>query len=117
MHKSELSSRVASLAKATADSVVDAVFSTIADTLATGESVAADNSARSTDKAPADPPQRAEFAYGSQTQWRAGCSSPVRLWPRRHHLTVILGANLPMASVRTNRGRILRVTSVRCVTS
>ena len=43
MNKSELSSRVASdasLSRATADSVVDAVFSTIADTLATGESVA-----------------------------------------------------------------------------
>ena len=43
MNKSELSSRVAadaSLSKASADSVIDAVFSTITDTLAKGESVA-----------------------------------------------------------------------------
>ena len=43
MNKSELSSRVAadaSLSKAGADSVIDAVFSTITDTLARGESVA-----------------------------------------------------------------------------
>ena len=43
MNKSELSSRVASdasLSKATADSVVNAVFSAITDTLARGESVA-----------------------------------------------------------------------------
>ena len=43
MNKSELSSRVAadaSLSKASADSVIDAVFSTITDTLARGESVA-----------------------------------------------------------------------------
>ena len=42
MNKSELSSRVAadaSLSKANADSVIDAVFSTITDTLASGESV------------------------------------------------------------------------------
>ena len=43
MNRSELSSRVAadaSLSKAGADSVIDAVFSTITDTLARGESVA-----------------------------------------------------------------------------
>ena len=43
MNKSELSSRAAadaSLSKAGADSVIDAVFSTITDTLARGESVA-----------------------------------------------------------------------------
>ena len=43
MNKSELSSRVAadaSLPKAGVDSVIDAVFSTITDTLARGESVA-----------------------------------------------------------------------------
>ena len=43
MNISELSSRVAadaSLSKAGADSVIDAVFSTITDTLARGESVA-----------------------------------------------------------------------------
>ena len=43
MNKSELSSRVAadaSLSKAGADSVIDAVFSTITDTLSRGESVA-----------------------------------------------------------------------------
>ena len=43
MNKSELSSRVvadASLSKTGADSVIDAVFSTITDTLARGESVA-----------------------------------------------------------------------------
>ena len=43
MNKFELSSRVAadaSLSKAGADSVIDAVFSTITDTLARGESVA-----------------------------------------------------------------------------
>lgn len=43
MNKSELSSRVAadaSLSKAAADTVIDAVFSTIADALANGETVA-----------------------------------------------------------------------------
>ena len=43
MNKSELSSRVAadaSLSEASEDSVIDAVFSTITDTLARGESVA-----------------------------------------------------------------------------
>ena len=43
MNKSELSSRVAadaSLSKAAADTVIDAVFSTISDALANGETVA-----------------------------------------------------------------------------